>query len=60
MSPARDLIDFLQRRWGKAEVVQIPAADGGALAGKQGMILFRVSGWSNDQGHPMLFDGRTC
>ena len=56
----RDLIDFLQQRWGKAEVVQYPAADGGALAGKQGVILFEVSGWSNAQGHATLFDGRTC
>lgn len=56
----RDLIAFLKHRWGKAEVVEYPASGGGALAGKRGVILFEVSGWSNAQGHATLFDGRSC
>lgn len=56
----RDLIGFLKRRWGDAEVVPYPAAGGGPLVGKKGVILFEVSGWSDAQGHATLFDGRSC
>ncbi|WP_229410052.1 type VI secretion system amidase effector protein Tae4 [Massilia timonae] len=56
----RDLIGFLTQRWGKAEVVKYPVSGGGTLAGKTGVILFEVSGWSNAQGHATLFDGRSC
>lgn len=56
----RDLVVFLQHRWGKAEVVKYPASGGGPLVGKKGVILFEVSGWSDAQGHATLFDGRTC
>lgn len=55
-----NLIKFLEQRWGKAEVVKYPPASGGALAGKKGMILFEVSGWSDAQGHATLFNGNTC
>jgi hypothetical protein len=48
------------RHWGKAEVVKYPPADGGTLAGRKGVILFEVSGWSNAEGHATLFDGRAC
>ncbi|VWB32032.1 hypothetical protein BLA14095_01252 [Burkholderia lata] len=56
----RDLIRFLEQRWGKAEGVKYPPSNGGALAGRQGVILFEVSGWSDAQGHATLFNGRTC
>lgn len=56
----RDLITFLKQQWGEAEVVKYPASGGGPLAGKQGVILFEVSGWSDALGHATLFDGRTC
>ena len=56
----RDLIDFLKRQWGPAEVVKYPPPGGGVLAGKQGVILFEVSGWSNALGHATLFDGKAC
>ncbi|MCA8234712.1 T6SS effector amidase Tae4 family protein [Burkholderia cenocepacia] len=49
----RDLIRFLEQRWGKAEGVKYPPSNGGSLAGRQGVILFEVSGWSDAQG-----DGR--
>ena len=56
----RDLISFLTRKWGAAEVVKYPASGGGTLAGKRGVILFEVSGWSNAQGHATLFNGLSC
>ncbi|RQT34922.1 type VI secretion system amidase effector protein Tae4 [Burkholderia contaminans] len=56
----RDLIRLLEQRWGKAERVEYPPSNGGSLAGRQGVILFEVSGWSDAQGHATLFNGRTC
>jgi hypothetical protein len=56
----RNLIAFLGQRWGKAEIVKYPPSGGGALAGKKGVILFEVSGWSNAEGHATLFNGSTC
>jgi len=56
----RELIAFLTRQWGKPEVVAYPPSGGGALAGKRGVILFEVSGWSDAGGHATLFDGQTC
>lgn len=56
----RDLIAFLQQRWGSADIVHVPPANGGKLSGKQGVILFEVSGWADAQGHATLFDGRSC
>lgn len=56
----RDLIQFLRGRWGMPETVQYPPADGGALAGKKGVILFEVSGWSDAQGHATLYNGVLC
>ena len=56
----RDLIAFLTQQWGEAEAVEYPAAGGGILAGRQGIILFEVSGWSDAQGHATLFDGLSC
>ncbi|MEQ7922615.1 type VI secretion system amidase effector protein Tae4 [Xanthomonas sp. WHRI 1810A] len=56
----KNLIDFLQRQWGKPEVVSYPPPDGGKFADKKGVILFEVSGWSDAQGHATLFDGRIC
>ncbi|SHM88731.1 Type VI secretion system (T6SS), amidase effector protein 4 [Pseudomonas asturiensis] len=56
----KNLIAYLERQWGEAETVKYPAADGGPLAGKKGLILFEVSGWSDAQGHATLFDGSNC
>lgn len=56
----RDLITFLTQQWGRAEVVKYPASGGGTLAGKKGVILFEVSGWSNAQGHATLYNGSSC
>lgn len=56
----RDLIGFLRQRWGAPEVVRYPPSDGGTLAGKQGVVLFEVSGWSDAQGHATLYNGSIC
>lgn len=56
----KDLIIFLEQRLGRAEIVGYPPADGGALAGRKGLILFEVSGWSDAQGHATLFNGSSC
>ncbi|WP_260433579.1 type VI secretion system amidase effector protein Tae4 [Burkholderia sp. Bp8998] len=57
----KNLIDFLEQRWGKAEVIRFPPPRGGnALTNRQGIILFEVSGWSNATGHATLFNGSTC
>jgi hypothetical protein len=56
----RDVIRFLEQRWGKPEIVNYPPSSGGALAGKKGLILFEVSGWGDAQGHATLFNGSTC
>lgn len=56
----KDLIAFLRQRWGQPEVVSYPPSGGGALAGKRGLVLFEVSGWTDAAGHATLFDGKTC
>lgn len=56
----RDLIAFLRQRWGEAEIINYPPADGGSLAGKKGLVLFEISGWSDAHGHATLFDGKSC
>ncbi|MVA55372.1 type VI secretion system amidase effector protein Tae4 [Agrobacterium vitis] len=56
----KNLIDYLEKTWGKPEVVQYPTSNGGTLAGKRGVILFEVSGWSDAQGHATLFNGTVC
>lgn len=56
----KNLIGFLKQRWGEAEIVKYPPSGGGTLAGKKGLILFEISGWSDAQGHATLFNGSTC
>lgn len=56
----KDVITFLKSRWGAPEVAAYPPSDGGSLAGKRGVILFEVQGWSDASGHATLFDGTTC
>ncbi|WP_027705045.1 type VI secretion system amidase effector protein Tae4 [Zymobacter palmae] len=55
-----NLIAYLKQQWGQPEIVKYPQAGGGTLAGKKGVILFEVSGWSDAQGHATLFNGNTC
>jgi hypothetical protein len=56
----KDLIAFLQQRWGKPEIVNYPPSGGGTLAGKKGIVLFEVSGWSDAAGHATLYNGSGC
>jgi len=56
----RNLIAFLRQRWGSPEVVSHPPSGGGVLAGRKGLILFEISGWSDAQGHATLFNGSVC
>jgi len=56
----KDLRAYLERTWGAARQVDFPPSGGGPLAGKQGVILFAVSGWSDAGGHATLFNGITC
>jgi hypothetical protein len=56
----KNLISFLEQKWGKAEIVKYPPSGGGTLSGKKGVILFEVSGWSDAQGHATLFNGSMC
>ncbi|WP_439871200.1 type VI secretion system amidase effector protein Tae4 [Pseudomonas syringae] len=56
----KNLITFLEAKWGKPDVVKYPPSGGGALAGKKGVILFEISGWDDALGHATLFDGNTC
>lgn len=56
----KDLIRFLQSKWGNPEVEKYPPSNGSLLSGKKGMILFEVSGWSDANGHATLFNGMKC
>ena len=55
-----DLIAFLKQEWGPPEIVKYPPPSAGILAGRKGLILFEVSGWSDAAGHATLFNGATC
>lgn len=55
------IIHFLIQRWGKPDlIVPYPPNGGGPLAGKKGVILFEVQGWSDAGGHATLWDGTIC
>ena len=56
----KDLIAYLKMHWEHPEVVKYPPSGGGALAGKKGLILFEVTGWTDAEGHATLFNGSTC
>lgn len=56
----KDLITFLKKEWGDPEVVAYPPSGGGVMAGKKGLILFEVQGWSDASGHATLFNGSSC
>lgn len=57
----RDVIAFLNKQWGKPDLVTTyPPAGGGKLVGKKGLILFEVSGWGDASGHATLWNGSMC
>jgi hypothetical protein len=57
----KDVIAFLDRTWGKPDLVAaFPPSGGGGLAGKKGLVLFEIDGWSDSSGHATLWNGMTC
>lgn len=57
----KDVIAFLKKAWGATRFrAEISASRRGPLAGKNGLILFEVSGWSDARGHATLFNGSSC
>lgn len=56
----KDVITFLESKWGPPETVAYPPSGGGRLAGRKGIILFLVNGWADASGHATLFNGVTC
>ncbi|HEJ8099123.1 TPA: type VI secretion system amidase effector protein Tae4 [Serratia marcescens] len=54
----KDLIAYLTKIWGKPDLrVKFPPPGGGELAGKKGIILFEIAGWSDAGGHATLWNG---
>jgi len=57
----KDLILFLTGIWGKADyIIQFPVINDKNITGKNGLILFEVSGWSDASGHATLWNGTEC
>jgi len=56
-----DVISFLTQQWGKPDfVVPTPLSNDGKLAGKKGVVMFEVTGWSDARGHATLWDSNRC
>lgn len=53
-----DIATYLRSRFGPPDI-DAPTAQAD-LAGKQGILLFAVTGWSNATGHATLWNGRSC
>jgi hypothetical protein len=57
----KDVIDFLTQHWGKPDLmIAFPPVGGGQLAGKKGVVLFEISGWTDAAGHATLWNGNLC
>ena len=52
----REFKVFLERKYKRADV----SGDQNAVAGKRGLIMFDVSGWSDATGHFDLWNGSSC
>lgn len=54
-----DLILFLEQTFGKPDrTIKHPKP--GDLAAVKGILVFKVTGWSNASGHATLWDGTSC
>jgi hypothetical protein len=51
---------FLKFQWGPPLAISYPPSNAVGLVGKQGVILFKVSGWIDASGHATLYDGSAC
>lgn len=57
----KDLIDFLNYRWGKPEaIVPYPLFNNDKIKSKKGVILFEIAGWTDAGGHATLWNGSMC
>lgn len=54
----RDLIKYIEFNWGAPEH-DLDPADISAISGVKGLIIVKVSGWSDASGHVTLWDGST-
>ncbi len=57
-----DMMRFVQTNFGDPDLIVIPngknrSAD---FAGKKGVLIFQVTGWSNATGHVTLWNGADC
>jgi len=61
----REFVRWIRRKLGPADFEHAYPAPGGgdvpsALLGKQGLIVFEVTGWTDATGHIDLWDGEAC
>lgn len=57
----KDLIDFLNLRWGSADMIlPFPVAGKQEMFEKRGVILFEDAGWQDANGHASLWNGSEC
>ena len=51
-----DLIQYVKHNWGNADLTLSPS-EAGRLAGRRGLIVMEVAGWTDATGHVTLWDG---
>ncbi|WP_445116660.1 type VI secretion system amidase effector protein Tae4 [Acinetobacter sp. WZC-1] len=59
----REMITFVKKNFGKADTFFKPNKNedvSSQLKGKQGIIIFRVTGWDDATGHVTLWNGADC
>lgn len=54
-----DLVPYLTQKFGPPDLT-VNAPTPQSFAGKQGIIVFKVSQWSDATGHATLWNGNTC
>ncbi len=53
------LIKYLKEKYGEPEVFS-PDVYESKIAGRKGIIIYEVNGWSDASGHADLWDGKKC
>ncbi|SPL70300.1 type VI secretion system amidase effector protein Tae4 [Acinetobacter stercoris] len=59
----REMISFVENNLGKADITLKPQNNedvSSQLSGKNGIIIFKVTGWSDATGHVTLWNGSDC
>ncbi|MFB6324836.1 type VI secretion system amidase effector protein Tae4 [Pantoea deleyi] len=59
MFRVNDMMDFLVSAFGQPDLT-VKSPKPGSFNGKQGIIVFQGSGWSNARGHVTLWNGNIC